>query len=132
MKTIKVIFMSMLFGLFLMASTNMHAQDPMKVGTNVYKKVVLDNDKVRVMEVEFAPGDVIPWHNHPNHTLYALTNGKLEITDKGKPAAIADIKAGDAMYIPAVTHKAKNIGTTTMKLVVTEIKPAPVKKMPPR
>jgi len=106
----------------LLSSAGVHAQDPMKVAPNVYKKVLLENDKVRVLEVEFAPGDSTAWHHHPNHVAYALTDGKLEITDKGKKPMVAELKAGQAMYLPAVTHKAKNVGTTTLKIVVTEIK----------
>jgi quercetin dioxygenase-like cupin family protein len=105
----------------------MSAQDPMKAAANVYKKVLLDNDQVRVLQVDFAPGDVAPWHQHPNHVVYALTDGKLEITDKGKPASVLDVKAGDTMYLTASTHMAKNIGTSPVKLVVTELKP-PSKK----
>ena len=122
-KTIKIISASLLFGILLTLSTNVYAQDPMKAASNVYKKVLLDNDQVRVLQVEFAPGEVAPWHWHPDHVIYALTGGKLEITDKDKPASVLDIKQGDAMYLPAVTHMAKNIGTTTVKLVVTELKP---------
>jgi quercetin dioxygenase-like cupin family protein len=124
MKTIKMISMTLLIGLFLMMSTGMHAQDPMKVGPKVYKKILLENDKVRVMSVEFAPGQTMPWHSHPQHTIYAVTDGTLEITEKGKPAKINKMKAGEVMYSPAVTHMGKNIGKNTVKLVVTEIKPA--------
>ena len=122
-KTIKIISASLFFGILLTLSTNGYAQDPVKVASNVYKKVLLDNDQVRVLQVEFAPGDVAPLHQHPNHVIFALNDGKLEITDKGKPASVLDIKPGDTMYLPAVTHMAKNIGTTTVKLVVTELKP---------
>jgi quercetin dioxygenase-like cupin family protein len=126
-KTIRIITASLFFGLLLTLSTTMSAQDPMKAAGNVYKKVLLDNDQVRVLQVEFAPGEVAPWHQHPNHVVYVLTDGKLEITDKGKPASVLDVKAGDTMYLAATTHMAKNIGTSTVKLVVTELKPA-VKK----
>jgi beta-alanine degradation protein BauB len=124
MKKIKLISASLFFGLLLTLSTSLYAQDPVKVASNVYKKVLLDNEQVRVLQVEFAPGDIAPWHQHPNHVIYALTNGKLEITDKGKPANVLEIKAGDTMYLTAVTHMAKNVGTTTLKLIVTELKPA--------
>lgn len=124
MKTIKMISMSLLITLFLMMSTVMQAQDPVKVDPKVYKKVLLNNDKVRVMSVEFAPGKIMPWHSHPHHTIYALTDGTLEITEKGKPAAIAKFKAGDVLYFTPVTHTGKNVGKNTVKLVVTEIKPA--------
>ena len=124
MKTINMISKSLLLGFILMLSTGLYAQDPTKVASKEYKKVVLDNEKVRVIQVEFAPGEVAPWHNHPNHVAYVLQGGKLEITDKGKEAKVMDLNDGDAMYLPAITHMAKNVGTTTIKLLVTEIKPA--------
>lgn len=123
MKTIKQIISGMLLsGVFLLFSAVLHAQDPLKAAPNVYKKVVLDNEKVRVLEIEFAPGETAAWHQHPGHVAYALTAGKIEITDKDKAPVVAELKAGDAMYMPAVTHMAKNVGNTTIKMVVTEIK----------
>jgi beta-alanine degradation protein BauB len=114
--------------LFLTQSAVLYAQDPVKAAPNVYKNVLLDNESVRVIAIQFAPGETAPWHQHPTHVIYALTDGKLEITDKGKPPAIIDVKAGTAIYMPAVTHMAKNIGNTTVKLIVTELKPATEKK----
>lgn len=122
MKTLKIVLLSVVLGLLIIPNSGVNAQDPIKVAQNVYKKVLLNNDQVRVLQVEFAPGEVTAWHQHPNHVIYALTDGKLEITDKGKPANVLNIKAGDTMYLPAVTHMAKNLGTTTVKLVVTELK----------
>ena len=122
-----MISVSLFLGLLLVLSTNATAQDAIKAASNVYKKVLLENDQVRVLQVEFAPGDVAAWHQHPNHVVYALTDGKLEITDKGKPANVLNIKAGDTMYLAAVTHMAKNVGTTPLKLVVTELKPPATK-----
>ena len=123
-KTIKIISASMFFGILLTLSTNLHAQDILKVGTNLSNKVLLDNDQVRVILVESVPGVVTPWHSHPNYVLYALTDGKLEITEQGKKATVLELKAGQALYFPAVTHTAKNIGTTTVKIILTELKPA--------
>ena len=123
MKTIKMILMTLLFGLFLSQGSSMNAQTPVKVSSKMSKKVLLENEKVLVTQVVFSPGAKTDWHNHPNHVVYAETSGKLELTEKGKPVKIIDIKAGTAMYMPAVTHIAKNVGTTTIKLIVTEMKP---------
>jgi quercetin dioxygenase-like cupin family protein len=122
MKTIKMISTTLFLGLLLILGTNVNAQDPMKVATNVTKKVLLENDQVRVLQVEYAPGETTPWHSHPNNVIYALTDGKIEITDKDKPARVLELKAGEAVYMPAVTHMVKNIGSTTLRLVVTELK----------
>ena len=122
-KTIKSISASVLLGLLLLLSTNSYAQDPLKAAPNVYKKVLLENDQVRVIQIEFAPGETAAWHQHPDHILYVLSDGKVEITDKGKPANVVEMKAGQALFMPAVTHMAKNVGTTTVKLLVMELKP---------
>jgi len=114
---------SLFFLLLLTLSSRVNAQDIMKVGTNLSNKVLLDNDQVRVILVESVPGVVTPWHSHPNYVLYALTDGKLEITEQGKKATVLELKAGQALYFPAVTHTAKNIGTTTIKMILTELKP---------
>lgn len=122
-KIIKSISVSVLLGLLLLLSTNSYAQDPLKAAPNVYKKVLLENDQVRVIQIEFAPGETAAWHQHPDHILYVLSDGKVEITDKGKPANVVEMKAGQALFMPAVTHMAKNVGTTTVKLLVMELKP---------
>ncbi len=127
MKTIKMISMLLIFGLLMALSANVHAQDPITAAPKMYKKVILENEKIRVMQFEIAPKDTVPWHSHPDHFVYALTDGKLEITDKGKAPVTVEIKAGEAMYLTATTHMGINIGETPLKLVVTELKPTKTK-----
>ena len=129
MKINKLILIALVLGLFLIPGAGLHAQDLMKVTSKVPRKVLIDNEKVRVIEVELTPGETADWHSHPDHVIYVLTNGKLETTDKGKKAVVSEFKAGDAMYVPAVTHMVNNIGTTPMKLVLTELKSGGTKKM---
>jgi beta-alanine degradation protein BauB len=124
MKTNKIISASLFIGIFLTLSTALYAQDFVKAAAQGTTKVLLENDQVRVIQIETAPGGVTPWHSHPNYLLYSLTDGKLETTEKGKPATVLNLKAGEALFMPAVTHMAKNVGTTTIKLVLTELKPA--------
>jgi quercetin dioxygenase-like cupin family protein len=119
----KMICGSVFILILLTLSSGVYAQDIMKVGQNLNNKVLLDNDQVRVIQVESVPGVATPWHSHPNHFIYALTDGKLEITDQGKKPVVYDIKAGQVVYFPAVTHMAKNVGTTTLKMILTELKP---------
>lgn len=118
----KKIIASLFFGMLLTLSTGIYAQDFTKVAEKGTTKVLLDNDQVRVLQIETEPGQVTPWHSHPNHILYALNDGKLEITEKGKPAKVQEFKAGEAVFMPAVTHMAKNVGNTSFKVVLTELK----------
>jgi len=122
MKTIRMISMSLLLGFLLILSAHVRAQDPVKVAPNVYKKILLENANVRVVQVELSPGETIPWHSHPDHFVYAITDGKLEITEKGKSPIVTEIKAGEAMYMIATTHMVKNIGENQIKFIVTDLK----------
>ncbi len=122
MKTIIKKSFSLCTIFLLLMSAQLYAQDPVKLAPKNYQKILLENDNVRVIQFSMAPNDVIPWHSHPNHVIYALSGGKIEITDKGKEPVSMEIKAGDAVYLDAVTHMAKNVGTTTIKLIITEIK----------
>ena len=107
------------------------AQDPLAVAPHMYK-LLFENERVRVMEVTFNPGDSIMPHSHPDHHVYVVTGGKLRISKPGGTSADADLKPGDVLYIAAETHWAKNTGTTPIRLVVNELKEPrpPVKEEP--
>jgi beta-alanine degradation protein BauB len=122
MKTMNMISKSLLLGFILMLSAGLYAQDPTKVASKEYKKVILENEKVRVIEVEFAPGAVAALHSHPAHVVYVISGGKMEMTEKGKSPMVKELKTGEATYNPPITHSVKNVGNTTVKLILTELK----------
>lgn len=97
------------------------AQDPLKVAPDMYK-LLFENDRVRVMEVTFTPGQKIAKHSHPDHYVYVVEPGKLKISKPDGSIADADLKEGDVVWIPAETHWAENAGSTTIKLIVNELK----------
>jgi beta-alanine degradation protein BauB len=97
--------------------------DPLVVAPDMYK-LVFDNERVRVMEVEFQPGQKIGKHSHPDHYVYVLTTGKLRISKPDGTSSDVDVKAGQVMWIPAETHWAENIGATPVRLSVNELKEA--------
>jgi beta-alanine degradation protein BauB len=96
------------------------AQDPLKAAKNVYK-FNMENDRVRVLEVLFKPGDKALMHNHPDHVIYVLKGGKAKITSSGK-TDLLDLKTGQALFLEAQSHEAENIGKTDLALLVVELK----------
>ena len=47
--------------------------------------IVMENDRVRVSDVQFKPGEKTPMHTHPNHVVYVFNDGKFKLTpSKGK------------------------------------------------
>ena len=113
--------------LAVFATSKLMAQDPVKVGAHVYKKL-FENERVRMLEVTFQPGDTIAMHSHPDHIAYVVSGGKLSVWEKGGKPQEVELKAGSPLWFNAVTHAAKNVGTTPVKLAVVELKEKPMMK----
>jgi len=96
------------------------AKDPLVIASNVYK-VLNENEKVRVLEVIFKPDDVAKMHHHPDHVVYAKSGGKMNFLSGGKTQDM-DIETGSVIFLDAQDHEAKNIGSTTIDLIVFELK----------
>jgi quercetin dioxygenase-like cupin family protein len=94
--------------------------DPTVAASNVYK-VLNENNRVRVLEVVFKPGDVAKMHHHPDHAVYALKGGKAKFTSAGKTQEM-EIKTGSVIFLDAQDHEVTNIGKTTLDLIVMELK----------
>ena len=112
-----------LMGLPAAKTASLWAADPLEVAPTMYK-LTFENDRVRVMEVTFKPGEKIPAHSHPDHYAYVLEGGQLTISKAGAAPSVADIKPGQVLWIAAETHSAQNTGKTQVKLLVNELKPA--------
>ena len=97
------------------------AQDPLTVAPSMYKKL-FENERVRVMEVRFKPGESIAAHSHPDHFVYVATGGTLRIFHKDSEPADIAAKAGEVLWLNAETHWATNIGATEIHLIVSELK----------
>jgi quercetin dioxygenase-like cupin family protein len=101
------------------------SQDPLAVGPTIYK-AVLDNERVRILEATFAPGARIGIHAHPDHAAYVLEGGTLNITGTDGKVQVYELKAGQAVWLPAQAHAAENPGKTPVRVLVVELKePAP-------
>ena len=65
---------------------------------------------------------------HPDHVIYWNTAGTLRVYNKGADSVDVTGAVGQAMFLPACTHAATNIGKTDIRLVQVELKePAPAK-----
>lgn len=90
------------------------------------KKVLLDNEQVEVIRAVYPVGTESGMHTHEysNRVVYFVKGGKLELTsnDSNKPAKVLTVADGKTLFLPATTHNVKNIGTTEVVIVETEIK----------
>ena len=96
------------------------AKDAAKVAANNYK-VAADTMGIRVLQINYKPGESSVMHSHPDQALYVITDGKTEFTDKDGKKNVAEFKKGMTMIAPGAIHSVKNIGTTTMKAILVEV-----------
>ncbi|MGE0868153.1 MAG: cupin domain-containing protein [Kofleriaceae bacterium] len=95
--------------------------DPIEVSPETHS-LVMENESVRVLNATFSAGSEAGMHKHGNHFVYVATPGKLAVTDGDGKTEEMDLKAGTGMFMPATSHKAKNIGSSELKLVIVELK----------
>ncbi len=85
-------------------------------------KVLLENENVRVIDYSAKAGEKAGMHSHPAHVAYALVDGKTKFTNADGSTREAELKAGQAIYSPAVTHATENIGSSDLHVIIVEIK----------
>ena len=97
-------------------------QDPAVVNADTIK-VKLENSRVRVLEATLPPGAKEKPHSHPAYVIYVIQGGKARNHAADGKTSEAEFKDGDVIYRDAIPqHWAENIGTTTMHLILVELK----------
>lgn len=95
---------------------------PQEGAPNIYHQI-FDNERVRVSEIKFNPGDKAPMHTHPyDHVVYVMEGGTLTLSYPDGKSSVVSAKAGEALWIGKETHEAANTGTTIFRGTVTELK----------
>ena len=107
--------------LLLMGAAGVRAQDPAVVNARTIK-VKLENDRVRVLEAVLQPGDREQLHSHPGYVIYVVAGGKVRNHAADGRTTEREYAAGDTLYVEPRTHWAENIGTTTIHMILVELK----------
>ena len=109
-------------------ATSAFAQDPAVVNSKTIK-VRFENDRVRVMEATLPPGVMEQVHSHPAYVIYVMAGGKVRNYAADGKITEAELKTGDVLYREPLTHAAENIGTTTLHMILVELKGANSEKL---
>jgi len=95
--------------------------DAVTVAPHLYK-VLLDNDRVRVLAVRAQPGVKSELHTHPNYVAVAISDGQYRFTSPDGKSIEVKLKAGQAGFFGAVEHSTEIIGTSEGHIVLIELK----------
>lgn len=105
----------------LLAGAVATAQDPVKVDAKHYK-VELENDKVRVLRINYGPHEKSVMHHHPASVAVFLTDGQARFTTPDGKTQDAPVKAGSVQWTEAGKHLPENIGDKPFELILIELK----------
>lgn len=106
---------------FVLLATSALAQDAVQTDGDKYK-VLLENDCVRVLDYQDAPGEKTHQHRHPAFVLYALSAFRRSLTLPDGRVLVREFKPGDVMWSAAQTHIGENIGASATHVLIVEQK----------
>jgi len=94
--------------------------DATKVASKYYK-LLKDSLNMRIIAVDYKPGDVSALHSHPDLVMYVMSPAKAEFTGKDGTKRVMTLAKGMIAVVPADAHSVKNIGNTPAKVLLVEI-----------
>ena len=97
------------------------AGDAISVAPDQYK-VLLENDRVRVLETVYGPGQASNMHSHPDTVVIALTAAKGKFTLQDGQTVDFDMKAGESMFVDAQNHTVENTEASELRAILVELK----------
>jgi quercetin dioxygenase-like cupin family protein len=85
-------------------------------------KILFENDRVRVLDVQINPGETSEMHTHPANVVYALSSAQVVFSFPDGTSREVAIKEGDLVWSEGTTHEVRNIGDTPDRGIIIELK----------
>lgn len=105
----------------MIATKTSVARDPIKVSPTY--KVLLENDRVRVLEYRSQPGEISPMVSASEAVVYRLSPSyKLKFTFPDGKTELIEGKAGDVHWREEGMFEIENVGNTEAHAVIVELK----------
>ncbi len=95
--------------------------DPVEVSRGNYK-LLMENDAVKVLEMNLKAGTSDIEHSHHDETVYFITGGKVKVHMPDGGSAELESPDGFVMWHEAWAHRVENVGTTVIKAIIVEPK----------
>ena len=94
--------------------------DPVLTNPGLYS-VVMENERVRVLEYRDRPGDTTRPHGHPDSVMVTLSGFRRRLVD-GERSTEVELSPGLVRWLPAQRHSGENIGETDTHVLFVELK----------
>jgi hypothetical protein len=107
--------------LMAIGMSTVFAQDLAKVSPQQCK-VVMENDRVRVLKLVYKVGEKVPLHSHPAVVVIYMTPCKSSFHSTDNESGEHDLEAGTVRWSNGTTHVNENTGTTDCEVTLVELK----------
>ena len=84
--------------------------------------VVLENERVRVLDYSDHPGQKTSLHHHTAFVLHALGPFERKLHFPDGTSRVLSFHGGETMFMPAQSHAGENVGTTDTHVLIVELK----------
>jgi quercetin dioxygenase-like cupin family protein len=95
--------------------------DPTAVDPDHYK-IEFENDAVRILRINYGPGEESVMHYHPDSVAVYVTDVDGQFTLPDGSVENASAPAGSIFFGPAGAHQPKNLGDSEFEVVEVEFK----------
>jgi hypothetical protein len=120
MKNFIVFFLS---ALLVVLGLGFSVNTAMAIGEETaIQNVLLDNDKVKVVENVRHPGYLAKMHSHKTYIAYFFGPCKLKFTFPDGKTKVKDIPAGKLVWSDGTTHEVEVLGNTDLHTLHIEFK----------
>ena len=96
------------------------SEDPVATNPSLYR-VVMENERVRVLEYRDRPGDRTAPHGHPDSVMITLSSFRRRLT-RGDRSMDVELGEGEVRWLDAQDHVGENIGETETRSIFVELK----------
>lgn len=108
----------------LASSIPAYAQDAVAVDPKHYK-IEFENDRVRVLRINYAPGEKSVMHEHPANVAVFLTDGSAKFTLPDGASQEVTWASGTIESDSGGKHLPENTGDKPFELILVELKSSP-------
>jgi quercetin dioxygenase-like cupin family protein len=105
--------------LLLFSCPSVFGQDVMQYGLK-HVTVLAEDQKIRVIRYAPHKGDKTPIHSHPSAVVYVIKGGRVKYTMPDGSTKISELKTGEALIRPPVTHSDEALDD--VETILVEIK----------
>lgn len=116
-----VLFLFSVFTLVAFWSTQSTAQDSVAVDPQ-HHKVEFENEHVRVLRINFGPGEISRMHQHPCAVAIGISDSDLTFHLPDGSTKPAKLKHGQVIVAKPITHSPENRTQTPAEVILVELK----------